>query len=52
MTDYSKAIDILRELLEFDVENKDASALMGKASALKKQYEDKSAALAKKMFQQ
>ena len=50
LTDYTKAIEVLRGLLEQDAENKEAAHLLQKAQSQLKQYQDKTAAMAKKMF--
>jgi tetratricopeptide (TPR) repeat protein len=50
LTDYTKAIEVLRDLLEIEGEHKEAQQLLQKVQTQLKQYEDKSAAMAKKMF--
>ena len=49
-TEYVKAIEEFKNILEIEDDNKDAISALQRAQKLYKQYEDKSAVIAKKMF--
>ena len=50
MTEFKKAIEVFQHLLETEPEHAEAQRELQKANQLLKQYENKSAQMAKKMF--